>query len=253
MSVDKKLNILNKINPILTLDTDWAPDYVIDYVSEKLERLKIKATWFITHNSPAIKKLKNNSLFEIGLHPNFANNSTQGDNVDDILKKLKEIVPNAESIRTHGLLQSSEILLKFKKFGIKNDTSILFHEESCLRPHYSKYFGITRFPYYWEDDIEMISGNWKKVEKHFFVSGLKIFDFHPIHIFLNSKTMKKYNELKKNGYPKLEQKLISNFINPSIGVNTFFENFILKMSNSKTYTIKEISKIFDAQRIKAKK
>jgi hypothetical protein len=51
-------------------------------------------------------------LFEIGLHPNFANNSTQGDNVDDILKKLKEIVPNAESIRTHGLLQSSEILLK---------------------------------------------------------------------------------------------------------------------------------------------
>ena len=29
---------LDKINGIITLDVDWAPDFVIDYVSEKLEK-----------------------------------------------------------------------------------------------------------------------------------------------------------------------------------------------------------------------
>jgi len=253
MSVGKKSNIFNEISPLLTFDTDWAPDYVIDYVSEKLEKLKIKATWFITHDSPSIRKLGKNSLFEIGLHPNFANNSTQGNNVNDILKNLKEIVPKAESIRTHGLLQSSEIFLKFKEFGIKNDVSILLHEESFLKPHYSKYFQITRFPYFWEDDVEMVTRNWKNIEKYFSISGLKIFDFHPIHIFLNSDTMEKYDELKQMGYPKIEQKLMSKFRNKSIGVNTFFDNLILKLSNSKSHTIKDISRIFDMQRIKEEK
>ena len=77
MSIDKKSNIFNEINPLLTFDTDWAPDYTIDYVSEKLEKAKIKSTWFITHDSPAIQRLVNNPLFEVGIHPNFLSNSTQ--------------------------------------------------------------------------------------------------------------------------------------------------------------------------------
>ena len=249
----KKKDIFGEINPILTFDTDWAPDYVIDYVSEKLEKLKIKATWFVTHDSPAIKRLKKNTLFEIGIHPNFSNYSTQGKNVEDILKKMKSIVPNAKSIRTHGLLQSSEILLKFKKYGIKNDVSILLHEESFLKPHFSKYFDLIRFPYYWEDDVEMVHGDWENIKKHFSVSGLKIFDFHPIHIFLNSKTMKRYEKVKKDGYPKIEQELISKYRNEGIGVNSFFEKLISNICDSKTHTINDISKIFDNARIRIKK
>ena len=207
----------------------------------------------MTHDSPAIKRLKKNTLFEIGIHPNFSNYSTQGKNVEDILKKMKSIVPNAKSIRTHGLLQSSEILLKFKKYGIKNDVSILLHEESFLKPHFSKYFDLIRLPYYWEDDIEMVNGDWQNVRKHFSVSGLKIFDFHPIHIFLNSKTMEKYEKVKIKGYPRIEQKLISKYRNEGIGVNSFFEKLISNVCNSKTYTINDISEIFDNARIRIEK
>lgn len=244
MSSKIELNY-DELNPILTFDTDWAPDYTIDYVSEKLQKLKIKATWFITHESPAIQRLKENSLFEIGIHPNFYSNSTQGKDIDEILKNLKRIAPNAKSIRTHGLLQSTEILLKFHKYGIETDVSILLNNEESLKPHHSKPFKILRIPYYWEDDVEMMyESNWENVDNHFSVQGLKIFDFHPIHIFLNSDSMEKYNELKTQGYPKISKEKLLEFRNKNVGTDTFFEQFIEKLSRKRTHTINEITQKF---------
>jgi peptidoglycan/xylan/chitin deacetylase (PgdA/CDA1 family) len=36
---------------VITLDTDWAPDFILEHVSEILTERKIKATWFITNES----------------------------------------------------------------------------------------------------------------------------------------------------------------------------------------------------------
>lgn len=242
----EKTNKLCNIEPLLTFDVDWAPDFVIDYVAEKLIKLKIKSTWFITHDSPSIQKLLGNSLFEIGLHPNFHNNSTQGNGIEDILKNLKKIANNSKSVRTHGLLQSSEIYLKFNKYGIQNDVSILFSNQSHIMPHYSKFFKITRIPFYWEDDVEMETGiNWEDIESHFKISGLKIFNFHPIHIFMNSNSMKKYEELKEKDYPNVDKKTILELKNKTSGTESFFNNLTNILSERKTYTIDEISKIYN--------
>jgi len=244
MSSHKELDIFNEINPVLTFDIDWVPDYMIDYVSDKLKKLKIKSTWFVTHDSPAIQKLKKNSLIEVGIHPNFSSNSTQGNNIDEILRNLKKIVPNAKSIRTHGLLQSTEILSKFQKYGIKNDVSILLENQPFLGIHYSKYFKIKRFPYYWEDDVEIKNKiDFNDSEKHMYIQGLKIFNFHPIHIFLNSASMTNYNKLKINGYPKIKESEILKFKNKKKGINTFFDNFINGLTDKKTHTITDLSKI----------
>lgn len=111
---------------ILTFDVDWAPDNVIDYVAEILTEHKVKATWFITHESDAINRLsKNSDLFELGIHPNLLNGSTHGKTEDEILKHMKAIVPNAVSMRTHGLYQSTNFLTKAaKEYGILNDVSL---------------------------------------------------------------------------------------------------------------------------------
>ena len=245
MSSDNRLQIFNQIEPILTFDTDWAPDYAIDYVSQKLEKFKLKATWFVTHDSPAIQRLKNNPLFELGIHPNFSTNSTQGNSMDEILQNLKKIIPKAKSIRTHGLLQSTEILLKFEKYKIENDVSILFYNEPFLKPHYSKPFKILRMPYYWEDDVAMMSENdWNDVKTHMAVTGLKIFDFHPIHIFLNSNSMEEYNKIKTKSYPNIDETELLKSRNKTKGTNVFFENLIERIDDKKTHTISEISQIF---------
>ena len=41
----------------ITIDVDWAPDYMVTYLAKKLVRKQIKATWFITHKSTAIKDM----------------------------------------------------------------------------------------------------------------------------------------------------------------------------------------------------
>ena len=64
---------------VLTLDTDWAPDFVIDFVAKQLVAYQVRATWFVTHASPAVERLSQHSdLFELGIHPNFLPGSTHG-------------------------------------------------------------------------------------------------------------------------------------------------------------------------------
>lgn len=236
----------NKSESLLTLDVDWAPDFVIDHISTMIKKFKIKTTWFITHDSPAIQRLMGESLFEVGLHPNFENNSTQGNGIDNILQNLKKIVPGAKSIRTHGLLQSTNILSKFNQYGIDVDVSLFLGKQPLLKPHYSKYFKLTRIPYFWEDDVEMEEGaDWENVEKYNQISGLKIYDFHPIHIFLNSHSFAEYKKIKNMDWPNMDEAKLLSHKNESFGTETFFKLLLESLKNKNTFTVSDISQIFN--------
>jgi len=50
------MNVLE--NPMITLDCDWAPDFVLEYVADILTKNKVKATWFITNKSPFLSELE---------------------------------------------------------------------------------------------------------------------------------------------------------------------------------------------------
>ena len=77
-----KLNKTAKLNNLLTepagesfayitLDIDWAPDFVLESVIEMVTKANVYATWFITHNTPLLETLAQNPKFELGIHPNF--------------------------------------------------------------------------------------------------------------------------------------------------------------------------------------
>ena len=55
----------------LTLDIDWAHDEVLNDTIDLLESSGIKATWFATHDTKVLERLRVNQNFEIGIHPNF--------------------------------------------------------------------------------------------------------------------------------------------------------------------------------------
>ena len=60
-------DILNQM--VITLDADWAPECAIDYVTNLLLEKRIKATWYITHDSPAIRRVfEHKDIFECGIH-----------------------------------------------------------------------------------------------------------------------------------------------------------------------------------------
>src|SRR5437588_10311456 len=102
--------------PILTFDVDWAPDYMIDFVAERLLKDRMRPTWSVTHESPAIERLRSNSdIFELGVHPNFLPGSSHGGNTHDVLRSCMAMVPEAQSFRTHSLVQSTPLLCEVMK------------------------------------------------------------------------------------------------------------------------------------------
>jgi len=115
------------IQPIITIDVDWAPDFVMEPVIEVFIENQVKSTWFITHSTPVLNSLlrKHRELFELGIHPNFMKNSTQGATEKEVLAYCKAVVPEALSVRTHGLIQSSNLLTTFvREYSLKIDSSV---------------------------------------------------------------------------------------------------------------------------------
>lgn len=75
---------------VITIDVDWAPDFIIAEVANYLIEKEVKATWFISHDNPEIRRLSDYpDLFEVGLHPNFNEGSTQGDSPRKVMTYLK--------------------------------------------------------------------------------------------------------------------------------------------------------------------
>jgi len=192
---------------ILTLDVDWAPDFIIEHIAKILVSQKVKATWFITHASPALDFLRSNSeLFELGIHPNFLPNSTQGTNPDEVLKYCMALVPEAISMRTHAGVQSIPLLNKIMtSTPISLDSSIYLPHIEDIQPisYWSQEKELLRIPIFWEDDLEMErpDGCWTLEALTHFKGGLKVFDFHLIHIYLNSREMIQYQKLRRDRVP----------------------------------------------------
>ena len=188
--------------PILTLDIDWAPDFVIDSVAEILIRAGVRATWFVTHDSPGVNRLRHHAdLFELGLHPNFMVGSSHGATADQVLQHCAALVPDATCMRTHGLVQSTNLLAQTVRVlsGLQTDLSIFLPRARNAEAHELPIGGrqILRLPYIWEDDVEMTRADpWWSFECFTSVSGLAIFDFHPIHVYMNAQTFGPYEQLK---------------------------------------------------------
>jgi len=189
---------------LLTLDVDWAPDFVIDHVAELLVERGVRATWFITHSSPALQRLRRHpDLFEIGIHPNFLTGSTHGSDPTSVLKHCLDLVPEARSMRTHSLVQSTPILdLVLSTTGISTDVSLFLPRMSALRPvdYWRRGRRLLRVPYFWEDDFEIghPAPLWELGAVDRVGPGLKIFDFHPLLVYLNSMDLDCFEGLKRS-------------------------------------------------------
>lgn len=125
----------------VTLDTDWAPDFAIDFAAGILLKTGVKATWFITHSSPAIRRLYQNSkLFEFGIHPNFLPQSTHGKSEKEVMDHVMRLVPGTKIMRSHTGFQSSRLFdMIVNDYGIEIDVSSLLFGVANLVPYTMRY------------------------------------------------------------------------------------------------------------------
>jgi hypothetical protein len=205
----------------LTLDIDWANDIVLNDTIDLVESFDVAATWFVTHQTPVLERLRKNSKFEIGIHPNFNflldGMYNAGQSAIEVVQRLMVIVPQAKTVRSHSMTQSTGLLNVFKDVGLTHDANhfVPHHSSITLKP-WSLWNGLCRVPYSWEDDVHIIyeaGGTEQQNPRDIALSesvGLKVFDFHPIHVFLNTESLDRYertrplhqnpNELIKHRY-----------------------------------------------------
>lgn len=215
---------------VVTLDVDWAPDFVIDHVAKRLNERRICTTWFVTHSSPAIERLRQYpEYFELGIHPNFLPGSSHGDTSDTVLDHCMTLVPEATSVRTHSLVQSSPLLHRITtQTPITTDVSLFLPRTPFLRPVELQYGGrpLLRVPYYWGDNYEMECSApcWHLEPLVDIGEGLKVFNFHPIHIYLNSTGPLGYEKFKHRlaGSADVSAEEASAYVNDGEGSNTLF-------------------------------
>ena len=188
----------------MTFDIDWTSDDVLGHTIDLIEKYDICATFFVTHHTPLLARLKENPCIELGIHPNYNfllnGDFRYGKTIDEVIEYYLEIVPDAVSVRTHSLVQSSPILESFSKHGLKYEVNLLLPRQTGipLKPFVYMDKRLIRVPYFWEDDTHVHYGTPWDVSLFLNVDSLKVFDFHPIHVFLNTESIERYERSKSS-------------------------------------------------------
>ena len=168
----------------VTIDLDWAPDFAIRHAARILIEKNIKATWFITHDSPAVRELFDSAgLFEVGIHPNFMSGTSHGATYQEVVAHVLGIYPPAKAVRTHGLFQSSNILRMIAvDHGLRADCSASW-QTPCIVPSELLFEdggdAPARSSYFWAEQEEMMQKEafHLREDRLSRYVGLKVFSF----------------------------------------------------------------------------
>lgn len=207
---------------IMTLDQDWANDYLMKFTYDLLFEYDINATIFYTNKEFDIPK-----NVDIGLHPNF----TKGINsLESTFEELYECYENISTIRSHALYNNEYLRDVYYKFNITKQSNymMLFQDDiksvkvSKITNEYPLYFMDMYYLHIFDkvNSFDYIDASIKQSK-----SGLKIFDFHPIHLFLNTPSTEYYKSCKKYYH---ETKKLKEYINKTeYGVLDLFKDLAL--------------------------
>jgi len=138
--------------------------------------------------------IANDPKIELGIHPNFNDllNSKSRDNNKEIVHKINDIVHHAVSLRSHSLTQSERLLDLFADFGFTHISNLFVpYCSSVITAPYNLWRELVIVPHQFQDNVEM-KMNLSSFREQNFKSGFHVFDFHPIHVFLNTESLNRY-------------------------------------------------------------
>lgn len=203
-----RFSLINKINTdhpdsyegkiFLSLDIDWAHDDILLDSIELIEGAGASATWYVTHETPLLNRLRKNPNFELGIHPNFnfllEGDSRNGRDAAEVIDRMLEIVPEAKSVRSHSLTQSEKLLDLFASRGLTHvgNNYIPSMQNMRISP-WRLWSGLVIVPHCFQDNVEL---RIKRNGFNLIRDGLVVWDFHPIHIFLNTENINRYESTR---------------------------------------------------------
>jgi hypothetical protein len=161
-----------------------------------LEGTGVAATFFCTHESPGVRGLLGLPGVEAALHPNFLVPRLP----QVVLSELLGLFPGARGIRNHVLFYHSRLLPLLHRAGLTYFSNDIEFLEPGLAPR-DDWSGMLRLPIYFEDDVHLVHFDgaaeiFDPAVLRLEEPGLKVRSFHPVHVFLNTRDLVAYQEVK---------------------------------------------------------
>ena len=173
----------------ITMDMDWAPDEVIDHSMAILDRFNIKATLFMTNKTDASVK-----GHELALHPNFTSLD-----LEKHFQERLELFPDAKGTRSHSFFFTERFRPIYEKLNLEYESNVMMYRQNKIAPYYMSPSTL-EVPLFWMDNFYMEMEKDRSFifpEAELDAAALTVFDFHPVHVFLNNNSMELYNDAKK--------------------------------------------------------
>ena len=220
---------------LVTLDIDWASEYVIQYTVEKLKELEIPFTIFSTHNSPYLRSIIDD--IEIGLHPFFHPSSSHGKTPEETLNNIFKIPYNIDAFRCHRFIRSNEISEMMKSKGMKCESNVCTNLET-IRPFENRN-GLLEIPVFCEDGSYLLnehSFDFQSNSVNKFLTcrdndELKSIIIHPMHFVVNTPNWKYMKQIKKKMTREQWNSFDANKLNEVRYEEEGISTFILKILN----------------------
>lgn len=200
-------------NIYLTFDMDWAIDDVMKYFYDEIYKPNIPGggTLNVTNYSKILDDIRSDGYLELGIHPNFnrllCNENTEG-SVETVVRELMEIVSEAVSARSHSLVTGSQINKCLYENGIRYVSNYIYKPNTNMSiKAFKDHSGIVQIPFFFEDDVYLMDEERHSVSDYLERYDVPlVFNFHPIHLFLNTENLDRYEAAKRfhNQYEKLK-------------------------------------------------
>ena len=223
---------------VFSIDVDWAIQPLVDDVAKILDDYKIKGTFFLTNKIDS-SKLSNH---ELAIHPNFEGSS----NFEEILEKTLQILPknSCKGSRSHKLYYNSSLPLIYQKFGLEYDSNYILPNYEKPIPFFIPHSKILEIPFFFGDDALLTNNsNFNLKNINLDDTGIKVFMFHPIHIFLNTNSIDAYQNIK-NKYTDFD--FLKTKKNSKEGIRSFFIQLLeyVEKNNIETQTMLQVNNIW---------
>jgi len=221
----------------MTIDTEWCPDAVIEDTLSLLNRYGIEATLFSTHPDGLAA-----DSHERALHPNFLQ---EGIPEREVLATVAEHYPEATGIRSHSMYVHSRLRELYPEFGLQYESNYMQYLVEGIEPFWML-DGIVQLPVYFMDDMWFRSrsdhGNLPAIDTLLTGEGLKVFDFHPVHVYLNTVDVEHYRA-NRDQYDDPEALRSGRSDGP--GVRDLFQG-LLKTVSEADVTVRTLGELFES-------
>lgn len=217
-------------NFIISIDTDWVSDTILEDTLQLLDDYQVEATLFMTNKTNVDIK-----GHEIALHPNY----TSVDFEKHFCERLNEF-PEAKGVRSHSLFFTERLRAIYHKYNIEYQSNQMMYREPGIKPFMISPT-VVEIPIFFMDTFNYImNGKANAFEDADILnsSGLKVFDFHPIHLYLNTSSLEHYDEYKQ--YYHDDKRLLDFKNSTKPGIRDWFTSLLQFIKNEKKQTGKMI-------------